>query len=118
MATDPEKMRRWQTFINNALANRPNAKAQYVLLRADQLVGTALIVLVKTSIAPRVKNVEAATKKTGLNGMAGNKGAVAIRLELDDSSFCFITAHFAAGHSNFEQRNMGKSATLHSYEKL
>jgi hypothetical protein len=110
MATDPEKMRRWQTYIANALAGRPHAKSQYVLLRAEQLVGTALIMMIKTSIAPHVKNVEAAAKKTGLKGMAGNKGAVAIRLELDDSSFCFVTAHFAAGHSNFEQRNMGRRA--------
>lgn len=104
-------MRSWQTFIHTAIASRPKARAQYVLLRADQLVGTALIMLVKTNIAPHVKNVDAASKKTGLKGMAGNKGAIAIRLELDDSSFCFVTAHFAAGHSNFEQRNLGKQAS-------
>jgi synaptojanin len=37
--------------------------------------------------------------------MSGNKGAVAIRLEYFDTSFCFITAHLAAGHSNVEERN-------------
>lgn len=38
--------------------------------------------------------------------MAGNKGAVGIRLEYHDTSFCFVTAHLAAGHSNVEERNM------------
>lgn len=37
--------------------------------------------------------------------MSGNKGAVGIRLEYYDTSFCFLTAHLAAGHSNVEERN-------------
>ena len=44
--------------------------------------------------------------QTGLRGMAGNKGAVGIRLEYYDTNFCFVTAHLAAGHSNIEERNM------------
>jgi hypothetical protein len=43
--------------------------------------------------------------QTGLRGMSGNKGAVAIRLEYHDTSFCFVTAHLAAGHSNVLERN-------------
>ena len=37
--------------------------------------------------------------------MSGNKGAVGIRLEYHDTTFCFITAHLAAGHSNVAERN-------------
>jgi len=37
--------------------------------------------------------------------MSGNKGAVGIRLEYYDTSFCFITAHLAAGHTNIDERN-------------
>lgn len=37
--------------------------------------------------------------------MAGNKGAVSIRLQFHDTTFCFVTAHFAAGHANVEERN-------------
>ena len=40
-----------------------------------------------------------------MSGMAGNKGAVAIRLEIDDTSCCFVTAHLAAGFANYEERN-------------
>lgn len=43
--------------------------------------------------------------QTGLRGMSGNKGAVGIRLEYHDTTFCFITAHLAAGHSNVVERN-------------
>jgi hypothetical protein len=37
--------------------------------------------------------------------MSGNKGAVGIRLDYHDTSFCFLTAHLAAGLSNVEERN-------------
>jgi len=33
------------------------------------------------------------------------EGAVAIRLDYKSTSFCFLTAHLAAGHSNIEERN-------------
>ncbi|KAM0755638.1 hypothetical protein T439DRAFT_8341 [Meredithblackwellia eburnea MCA 4105] len=105
MATDPEKKRRWEAHILKTVSERPDKKSDYILLRSGQLVGTALIVLCKTELADDVRNVEAATKKTGLKGMAGNKGAVAIRLDYRDTSFCFLTAHLAAGHNNLEERN-------------
>jgi aspartate oxidase len=37
--------------------------------------------------------------------MSGNKGGVAIRLQYHDTTFCFVTAHLAAGHSNVDERN-------------
>ncbi|GAA5931421.1 uncharacterized protein JCM15063_001462 [Sporobolomyces koalae] len=107
MATDPEKKRKWEQHILTTVRNRPGGekKADYILLRSGQLVGTALIVLCLKDIVGDVRNVEVATKKTGLKGMAGNKGAVAVRLDYRSTSFCFLTAHLAAGHSNVEERN-------------
>ncbi|GAA5957595.1 hypothetical protein JCM3765_001449 [Sporobolomyces pararoseus] len=106
MATDPEKKRRWEQHIMTTVQNRPGEKkSDYILLRSGQLVGTALIVLCLKDIVGDVRNVEVATKKTGLKGMAGNKGAVAIRLDYRSTSLCFLTAHLAAGHSNVEERN-------------
>ena len=37
--------------------------------------------------------------------MAGNKGAVAIRMEYASTRICFVTAHLAAGFSNYDERN-------------
>ncbi|KAF9514763.1 hypothetical protein BS47DRAFT_1376435 [Hydnum rufescens UP504] len=103
--TDPEKLRRWEAVITETLARRPNKKADYIVLRSEQLVGTALILLVRSELSGIIRNVEAATRKTGLRGMSGNKGAVAIRLQYYDTTFCFVTAHLAAGHANVEERN-------------
>jgi hypothetical protein len=38
--------------------------------------------------------------------MAGNKGAVGIRMEIFDSPICFLCCHFAAGQSNWIDRNV------------
>lgn len=51
------------------------------------------------------RDVAVDTVKTGLGGAAGNKGAVAIRFVLYNSSLCFICAHFAAGQSGVKERN-------------
>ncbi|KAL7415255.1 Endonuclease/exonuclease/phosphatase [Mrakia frigida] len=103
--TDPQKIRIWEKFILGTFANRPNKKNDYILLRSEQLVGTALLVLIKSSLAQAVRKVEGSSKKTGLRGMSGNKGGVAIRMDFHDTSLCFVTAHFAAGHTNVAERN-------------
>ncbi|KAF8646385.1 hypothetical protein AX16_007251 [Volvariella volvacea WC 439] len=103
--TDPEKRRIVEHRISETLDRRPDKRANYVLLRSEQLVGTALLVLVKVELTAVIRNVEATTRKTGLRGMSGNKGAVAIRLDYYDTSFCFVTAHLAAGHHNIDERN-------------
>ncbi|KAI8079720.1 SacI homology domain-containing protein [Halteromyces radiatus] len=106
MATDAEKRTVWEQQIERTLNSKQgDGKSRYVLLRSNQLVGAALIIFVKASVVENIRNVETSTKKTGLMGMAGNKGAVAIRMEYGDTSFCFLAAHFASGQSNVDDRN-------------
>jgi endonuclease/exonuclease/phosphatase family metal-dependent hydrolase len=48
-----------------------------------------------------------------MSGMAGNKGAVAIRIEYGNTSICFVTAHLAAGFANYEERNRDYKTISH-----
>ncbi|PWN50510.1 hypothetical protein IE53DRAFT_368846 [Violaceomyces palustris] len=105
LMTDPDKIRIWESTIVDTLSRRQEKRSDYVLLRSEQLVGTALVILIKEELVGHVRQIEAAYKKTGLKGMSGNKGGVAVRLDYRDTSICFVTAHFAAGHSNHEERN-------------
>ncbi|KAI9019211.1 SacI homology domain-containing protein [Phycomyces nitens] len=105
MVTDAEKRKGWEQEIERTLNSRKGGEAKYVHLRSNQLVGAALMIYVKSSIVENIRNVETAIVKTGIMGIAGNKGAVGIRMEYGDTSFCFIAAHFASGHSNYEDRN-------------
>jgi hypothetical protein len=51
------------------------------------------------------RDVAAVAVKTGLGGAAGNKGAIAIRFVMHNTSMCFVCSHFAAGQSNVKERN-------------
>ena len=51
--------------------------------------------------------------KTGMSGMAGNKGAVAIRMDYANTGLCFVTAHLAAGFANYEERNRDYQTISH-----
>ncbi|KAI9655664.1 MAG: inositol polyphosphate 5-phosphatase [Alyxoria varia] len=107
MSTEPGRRSAWEKVVIESL----NTKAQkegleeYVLLRGGQLVGASLSIFVKSSALSHIKDVEASMKKTGMSGMAGNKGAVAIRMDIENTSMCFVTAHLAAGFANHEERN-------------
>jgi len=51
------------------------------------------------------RDVATVAVKTGLGGAAGNKGAIAIRFLMHNTTMCFVCSHFAAGQSNVKERN-------------
>ncbi|TQN74167.1 Inositol-1,4,5-trisphosphate 5-phosphatase 1 [Colletotrichum shisoi] len=114
MNSDPSRKQLWEAAVRRCLNKRTKALGgeRYVLLRSGQLVGAALCIFIKASALANIKNVEGSVKKTGLSGMAGNKGAVAIRFDYANTHICFVTAHLAAGFSNYDERNRDY-ATIH-----
>lgn len=98
---EPAKREFWEKQVSAILSTRDS----YVLVRSEQLVGTALAMFVRSSEASYISKVEGSTIKTGLGGMAGNKGGVAVSFYFADTSFCFITAHLAAGTNNLDERH-------------
>ncbi|CUS07201.1 unnamed protein product [Tuber aestivum] len=115
MSTDPARRQLWEQAVLKALNSHSRATdgEEYVLLRGGQLVGAALLIYVKASAIGEVRNVEGSLKKTGMSGVAGNKGAVAIRMEYANTRLCFVTAHLAAGFSNYEERNRDYRTIAH-----
>ncbi|KAJ5974043.1 hypothetical protein N7481_011253 [Penicillium waksmanii] len=107
MSTDPGTRKVWERAVQDCLNQRSkmNGTSKYVLLRSGQLVGAALMIYVKADALKDIKNVEGTVKKTGMSGIAGNKGGCAIRFEYSNTSICFVTAHLAAGFANYDERN-------------
>ncbi|CAH1122568.1 unnamed protein product [Ceutorhynchus assimilis] len=97
---DTPREAEWQKFVMDGL--HPNAK--YRLVALARLVGIQLAVMVNNQHYRYVKNVSFDTRGTGLLGM-GNKGGVAVRLELHNTSLCFVNCHLAAHVEEFERRN-------------
>lgn len=55
--------------------------SDYMLFRGDQLVGTALIIVVKKHLVPHIRNVESATKKVS-SGLAYSLSPLPLPLSL------------------------------------
>lgn len=115
MNSDPTRKQAWEKAVRKTLNRhaREMGSEHYVLLRSGQLVGAALCIFVKASALKHIKNVEGSVKKTGMSGMAGNKGAVAIRMEYANTQICVVTAHLAAGFANYEERNRDYNTIHH-----
>lgn len=101
LSADYSKSSFWENMVSRSL-NQFDEK--YLLLRVEQMSSLLILFFVKADKANNVKQVEGATKKTGFGGMAGNKGAVAIRFKYQDTSFCFVNMHLSAGVTNVDDR--------------
>lgn len=86
----------------------------FSVLLSKSMVGLFTCVFVKTSLLPRIRDEAIYTVKRGLGGHYGNKGAIVARFVVDDSSFCFLNCHLAAGQRNVRRRNMDVADILAS----
>ena len=85
---------------------QPNRKPRrYQLVLERHLVGILLCVFVLDKHIPYVREPQATTSATGIMGIMGNKGGAVARLQLYDSTLCFVCAHLAAHRDNVEGRN-------------
>ncbi|KAJ1732814.1 Inositol-1,4,5-trisphosphate 5-phosphatase 1 [Coemansia biformis] len=111
IAADTANRRIWEQVLTAEInsqyrkAHGSRADGEYALVSSDQLVGVSLLFFAHDTALPRIHNVQMVKHKTGLAGMAGNKGCVAMHLMFDDTSICIVSAHLASGTSNVSERN-------------
>uniref|UniRef100_UPI00358E6AC5 synaptojanin-1 isoform X2 n=1 Tax=Myxine glutinosa TaxID=7769 RepID=UPI00358E6AC5 len=101
VSTSTENQKRWAVELQKTISR----DHKYVLLTSEQLVGVCLYVFIRPHLASLIRNLAVDTVKTGMGGATGNKGAVAICMQLHSSSLCFVCSHFAAGQSQVRERN-------------
>ncbi len=99
------RMAYWHERVVETLARIPGAR--YTCLREEKMVGIGLFVFAKSTLveADAFSDVRSTIAPVGILGVLGNKGAVAIRLNIFDTSVCFVAAHMSSGKGQTESRN-------------
>jgi WD40 repeat protein len=104
--------RAWRDYLVRCLEEHVPGRHGYTLLHTASMVGLFTCVFVKTSERGRIRHVHTSEVKRGMGGSLGNKGAILIRLVVDDSSICFVNCHLAAGQTQTINRNNDAAAIL------
>eukprot|EP00727_Mastigamoeba_balamuthi_P006660 m51a1_g2614 putative type ii inositol -trisphosphate 5-phosphatase-like (1072) ;mRNA; r:512229-517451 len=91
----------WELAINSTL----KSIGDYVLLIMKQLVGMLLCVYIKREHLSKIGDVQSNLTAVGIMGMMGNKGGVAVRFDICDSTFCIVNSHLNAHGDNIMRRN-------------
>ncbi|KAK5126537.1 hypothetical protein LTR08_004665 [Meristemomyces frigidus] len=104
--------RAWRDHLTRCLEDHMPNDQPYSLLHTASLVGLFTCVFVKSSERSRVRHIHTAEIKRGMGGLHGNKGALVMRMVLDDSSICLVNCHLAAGQTQTLHRNNDVAAIL------
>ncbi|CEL59752.1 putative inositol polyphosphate 5-phosphatase C9G1,10c OS=Schizosaccharomyces pombe (strain 972 / ATCC 24843) GN=SPAC9G1.10c PE=1 SV=2 [Rhizoctonia solani AG-1 IB] len=82
----------------------------YTVVHSENLVGLFTCIFVRNSERVCLTDTSITTIKRGMKGRYGNKGAIIARFTLDDTSFCFLNCHLAAGQKHVRERNQDLAA--------
>ena len=99
--SDSPREEEWLVSVAKSL----HKGAEYAKVRLIRLIGMMLVVFIRKEHVELLSNVTAESVGTGLLGRMGNKGGVAIRLDLCNTSICFVNCHLAAHVEEYERRN-------------
>ncbi|CAM9986606.1 unnamed protein product, partial [Ascophyllum nodosum] len=78
----------------------------YSMVSEHRMLGTYILVMATDAVQSNIRHVQSVAIPTGLGGVFGNKGAVAVRMDIaGTSSLCFVCAHMAAHRENVQARN-------------
>ncbi|KAL4953084.1 Endonuclease/exonuclease/phosphatase [Aspergillus filifer] len=107
--TDPAPANRWKRAVEVSLP------PGYKLIAETQLIGLLQLIYAAPSIADSISAVSSTSVGTGLLGYMGNKGAVATRLLLGETTcIVFVNCHLAAGSdkTSLDRRNWDASQII------
>lgn len=112
LATEHEEGHSQRTFEAQLASELGRTNLGYTKVGCVGMVGLFLLVYIRSDLFSEVRDVDCDRVKTGVFKMAGNKGAVCLRFDLADLSFCFMNVHLHCGQENQAARNQDIDDTL------
>ncbi|KAI7831583.1 Endonuclease/exonuclease/phosphatase [Gamsiella multidivaricata] len=88
----------------------------YVMIKTETMAALHIAVFIWRPIEDLVSAVDSSTVATGIGGIVGNKGAVAISIYLGSMSLLFVNAHLTAHQSNTHARNSDYKRIIHELQ--
>ncbi|KAI3389660.1 hypothetical protein SNEBB_001373 [Seison nebaliae] len=115
-------MSHWTKTISELLSvrlskcrmNNSDDQYRFVLLKKSQLIGICSLIFIKYKYETiteewksciDVQSSYISQVRTGIMNQLGNKGSIAISLEIDNLKYCFINTHMAAHVEMVSRRN-------------
>ncbi|KAF8021184.1 hypothetical protein BT93_G1574 [Corymbia citriodora subsp. variegata] len=94
---NPTIQTKWNAAIGKSLNWTGHEQGKFHCMASKQMVGILVTVWVHGELVPHISHPSAACVGCGIMGCLGNKGAVSVRFELHETSFCFVCTHLASG---------------------
>lgn len=96
---EESKEYQWLSALSSTLGDN----FECVVLK--RLVGMCIFLFTKKDLREEIKQLASCSMATGLMGVLGNKGAVALRFRLFNQKYIFVCSHLAAHVQNYARRN-------------
>eukprot|EP00792_Barthelona_sp_PAP020_P005455 TRINITY_DN2655_c0_g1_i1.p1 TRINITY_DN2655_c0_g1~~TRINITY_DN2655_c0_g1_i1.p1 ORF type:complete len:847 (-),score=186.55 TRINITY_DN2655_c0_g1_i1:92-2632(-) len=117
LAIETSKAQLWIDYLLIAV-NKHTSNANYSILVFQQLVGVFAVVFVKSQYEKDVTELAKLTSAVGFMGVMANKGGIAIKFKIFETTFLFINSHLAASQSKVQRRNQDAFDILNGFRKL
>ena len=72
------------------------------------MMGLIVLLIAKKRVQIKIQDVSTSFVKAGVANTTGNKGAVMIRFQLQDTSFVFVNNHLASGSTKSNEIDRAK----------
>lgn len=99
---DVERMHGWENIIMRSLNHRAaqtqgHKGLKYGCLLRKVMLGCYIMLFIRSDNYNSIKNMHTVKIKTGTSGYTANKGSVALRFNVEDTSFMFMNCHLCSG---------------------
>ncbi|KAI3408467.1 IPPc domain-containing protein, partial [Psidium guajava] len=101
---------KWNAVIGKSLNQTGHNQHKFHCMMSKQMVGLLVTIWVRSELLAHITHPSASCVGCGVMGCLGNKGAVSVRFELHETSFCFVCTHLASGDRQADRKLRNSNA--------